>query len=188
MMRTLVATVMAVGCATTTAAGAAPAAAAHGRPVFRTAPTSPPATSWRHHACSVSGGNPPASGDNRGHGLVWVRRHATGVVMVWLPGLDDRHCRAKETTGSRRSADWLAGTIRHAKRVPRGVFECPLSDGTQVRVYFTFAHGRDEYADVPLSGCRFVNAPHRLGRFESNAMDKVLRAAAPRRWKRYFSG
>jgi hypothetical protein len=156
----------------------------HGAPVFRTAPTHAPAASRRHQACVVAGASQSPSGQH-GAGLVWVRAHPTGVVAIWLPGVNANPCRARRTTSAAGLAGSIAAALRAAPAQPPGAYPCPYDDGTKVQLYFTYAQGQDEYAEVTLSGCSVVAAPQRAARWSTTRLQRQLKKAAPKAWQSY---
>jgi hypothetical protein len=159
------------------------AAAGHARPAFSAAPTAPPQTQRRHHVCTVTGTAPPVQAS--GHGLVWLRRHPTGVTVVWYPGLNSKRCHAQLTHRGRHAARKIVAGIDAAPRVKRGMYSCPMDDGTRLGLYVTY-RGRTEYVGLALTGCRTVSAPHRSARWQSNPANRVLGRQAPKPWRRYL--
>lgn len=162
---------------------AAASMSGHGKPVTRQAPARPPAASRRHGACVV---HQRSTTPGTTHGLVWVRRHPTGAVLIWLPGLNAKQCRARRTTADQHRAEALAAAIERAPRVSGRTYACPSDDGTALRLYFEYRHHADEYAGVALSGCRWIGAPGRSSRWVTQRMNHQLKAEAPKGWKDYF--
>jgi hypothetical protein len=178
-----------IGVAALSSAGYADAltAADHGTPVFAPAPAHPPKAAVVKGACTV-----PSVTDNESpytttdRPLLWVRAHPTGLVAIWLPGLNAKHCVARRTTSGGHLAQRVAGAIRQSAPFPPETLWCPNDDGAQVRLYFQFAKGRDQYADVALGGCRPIAAPGRAARWTDAAVTKALRHAAPVAWRSYL--
>jgi hypothetical protein len=133
----------------------------------------------------VTGAQPPAA-TGSAHGLVWLRRHPAGVVMIWIPGMNAKHCQARRTVGHHRRAGRLARAIDRAPRVSKGTYNCPNDDLTEVDLYFTYRTGGDEFVDVPLAGCRFLSAPDRAARAATQVINHQLKRAAPHHWRRYL--
>jgi hypothetical protein len=158
----------------------------HAAPVIETAPASAPVATVHNGACTVQTAAPGANA-GAGKGLVWVRRHPTGVVALWIPGENStKHCVARRTVDSAALASRMASAVDNAKAFPRGIF-CPRDDGSGVRLYFTYANGQDEYVSVEFTGCHAVSAPGRSSREDTAAMSNALSQAAPPAWSSYFT-
>lgn len=159
----------------------------HGKPVVIPAPAHPPKTAVVKGACTVPSATSGDSPYTTTHlPLLWVRKHPTGLVAVWLPGLNAKHCVARRTTSGTHPAERAAAAIRQAAAFPPETLWCPNDDNARVRLYFTYARGGDEYADVALAGCRPIAAPGRAARWTDAAVTKALRAAAPAAWHSYL--
>lgn len=170
-------------------AGTASAAGTdHGKPVIEPAPAHPPAASERNGSCVVptrdDSASPPQDPSTP---LVWVRSHPTGVVMIWLPGLNAKKCVARRTVSGAALAGRVAAAVRHAGAFPNGALPCPYADGTEVQVYLRYQDQRDEYAVVTLNGCRAVSAPSRHARWSTTKLQRALRKAAPAAWRSYLA-
>lgn len=170
----------------TTTAGVAVAAhgPAHGAPVIRAAPRHPPATSRAHGVCVVPGRNSTDRG--RADELVWVKRHPSSVVTIWLPGLNSRRCAARRVVGGHRAATRIATAIEHGRRVRGSAYACPSDDATRVAVYLRYSGAGDEHAGIALAGCRWISAPHRSNRWVSASLSRALKPLAPRAWRSYL--
>lgn len=165
------------------ATGAASAATpSHGAPVIEPAPAQPPTMTKANGSCHID------QSSQTGKDLLWVRAHPTGMVAIWIPGLNSKRCVARRTTSGPALAERVAVAIRHAKAFPTRPLPCPYDDGTAVRLYFTYANGGDEYAGVSLNGCRPITAPDRASRWSDSAVEKPLRTAAPPAWRSYLAG
>lgn len=160
---------------------------AHGAPVIRQAPAHPPATAESNNVCTVDGGNPALGSNSSDRGLVWTDAHPTGVVTVWLPGLNAKPCAARRVLGGAALAGRIVAAIQHGDAVPSGALPCPYSDGAAVKVYLTYAGGGDQYAAVTLNGCREVIAPGRTARWARNPINRQLARVAPSAWQQYFA-
>jgi hypothetical protein len=117
---------------------------------------------------------------------VWVRPDPTGVVTIWLPGLNSQQCKTRRILGAQAVAEQLANGIDRGRRVSGSSYACPMDDGSHVGVYLTYPSGGDEYVDVPFTGCTWVDAPGRGDRWVSGTVDDALRALAPPAWLRYL--
>jgi hypothetical protein len=154
--------------------------AATGAPVRGVLPSITPTVQVRSGACWTSG----ASTRQQGGGLVAVGPHSTGVVAVWVPGLNQRPCRAVITRVTKESAGLLAADILSAPKVPPGRFSCPMDDGTHVRLYFTYSGAAEpERVDVALTGCTDISAPDRAARRVTGQLARDLAPFAPMPWR-----
>jgi hypothetical protein len=159
-----------------------------GAPVFRTAPRSAPATSSANGSCTAPGTSYPAT-PTKDEKLVWVDGSPTTMTAVWLPGLNATHCVARRTVSNAALAAKVAKAIERAKAMPDEPLPCPFSDNTSVRLYFGYADGSDEYADVALNGCRPISAPGRASVWgNTTQFEKTLLPAAPPAWRSYLGG
>lgn len=157
---------------------------ASGGPVRATPPSAAPSASARPegagHACLV----PHGAEDERNHGLVSVGGRPTGVIAVWLPGLNQRPCRAALTRGNADVARRLAKDIRAAPKWPSGNFNCPNDDGAGARLYFQRSGSTlADLADIQLSGCRGVDAPGRSARWMTDRLFHDLASIEPAPWR-----
>lgn len=186
-------TALGVGACLTLGA-AAPVAAAgtgsagHGTPVVQTAPAQPPVMAREDGACSLqTAGDSAAPTSTSGDKLLWLRAHPTGVVAIWIPGLNAKHCVARRTKNGASLAQRISTAIRHAKAFPTEPLPCPFDDRSSVRLYLTYGSGGDEYAEVSLDGCRPITAPGRAARWgDSASLERALRKAAPAGWRHYL--
>ncbi|HVV76928.1 MAG TPA: hypothetical protein VHC43_12920 [Mycobacteriales bacterium] len=168
------------------AASASPAS--HGAPVIRPAPAHAPTMTRANGSCTAPSAGSSSPATTSDDPLLWVRAHPTGVVAIWVPGLNSTRCVARRTTNGGARARKIAVAIRHAKAFPTEPLPCPYDDGTSVRLYFSYASGGDEYAAVSLSGCRPIRAPGRASRWgNTSAVERSLRPAAPRAWQSYLA-
>jgi hypothetical protein len=167
----------------------ATASPGHGKPVVVAAPAHPPRAAVVKGACAVpsaaTGESPYTTTDRP---LLWVRNHPTGLVAVWLPGLNAKHCVARRTSSGARLAQRVATAIRQAAPFPPETLWCPRDDNAKVRLYFTYARGGAEFAEVALAGCRPIAAPGRAARWTDAAVTKALRPAAPTAWRSDLGG
>lgn len=110
---------------------------------------------------------------------VAVERDPIGVTGHWLPGANDRACRVVVTSSGREFARQVAREINAASvDIPQRI-ACPMDDGRMVRLFFSFAGSSQiDEVDVPLNGCQFISAPHRLPR-EGYTVVRALAAIAP---------
>ncbi len=183
-MRRLVGVLGAVTMVMVLATVSAPAlAAAHGA----TGPSSlVPATHLSGAVCVVSGNS--ATSAHTGTTPFSVPAHPDGVDVVWLPGLDDKSCKAVLTRGTVHVASALASDINGAPVVPAGrLVNCPMDDGTSARLYFTYRHGATERVDADLSGCSYMTVPGHAGRSSSAPFRRDLTTLAPSAWRAYVS-
>ncbi|HWC33234.1 MAG TPA: hypothetical protein VG650_00275 [Mycobacteriales bacterium] len=189
----LLAVAVTAGLAVAGAGSAGATTPPHGKPVIEAAPAHPPkmalvkdSNGTRCTLPTTSNASPSGSSDAP---LLWVRAHPTGLVAVWIPGLNatGKHCAARRTTDGAALAQRVAVAIRHTKAFPSEPLPCPYDDNTQVRLYFTYDHGGDEYADVSLAGCRPISAPARASRWSDTAVEKPLHDAAPAAWRSYLA-
>jgi hypothetical protein len=71
--------------------------------------------------------------------------------------------------------------------MPDEALPCPFSDGTSVKLYFSYADGSPEYVDVALNGCRPISAAGRASVWgNTTAFEKTLLPAAPPAWRTYL--
>ncbi|HVT65185.1 MAG TPA: hypothetical protein VHD81_08520 [Mycobacteriales bacterium] len=154
--------------------------ASHGKPVIAPAPAQAPSMDRSNGSCGPTDQTPV------GKDLLWVHAHPSGLVAIWIPGLNSKKCVARRTTGRAALAERVAVAVRHAKAFPTEPLPCPYGDNTSVRLYFTYPTGGDEYAEVSLSGCRPITAPDRASRWSDNAVEKPLRKIAPKAWRSYL--
>ncbi|MGN6472158.1 MAG: hypothetical protein ACTHK4_00725 [Mycobacteriales bacterium] len=160
----------------------------HGTPITRPAPARPPATSTSNSSCVVPDRDDSASPPQDPNApLVWVHAAPTGMVAIWLPGLNAKHCVARRTVSGATLAGHVASAIRRAAAFPNGALPCPYSDGAAVEVYLRYDNQPDEYAVVTLNGCRAVGAPSRHARWSTTKLEHALGHAAPKAWARYFT-
>jgi hypothetical protein len=185
MRRVLVA---ALGAALLAAAGFGDAASAadHGKPVIVPAPAKPPAMERTNGVCTLPGPSNESPYTTTERPLLWLRAHPTGVVAVWIPGLNSKRCAARRTTNGTHLARRTAAAIRQTAPFPPETLWCPNDDGARVRLHFAYRHGGDEYADIALGGCRPISAPGRAARWTDAAVTKSLREVAPRAWRTYL--
>jgi hypothetical protein len=149
-----------------------------------------PAIHLRHGVCSVDGGS-SAVGPSIGVGAAppTVSSHPSGVTVIWLPGLNDKTCRAVLVKGGARRAGALARAIDAARFTPHAAtIMCPMDDGTVARLYFSFSHRRPtQRIDADLSGCSWITAPGRGARASSSQFRSAMTALAPPAWRPYVA-
>jgi hypothetical protein len=153
-----------------------------GSPVRVTPPSVAPSASARTPvgACTVGRG----AGHKRNSGLVSVDTHPTGVVAVWLPGMNQHPCRAALTRGNADLARQLAADIRRAPKWPSGTYNCPMDDATGARLYFEQSGTtKAELVDVSLAGCSGIGAPGRSRRQLTDRLPHNLASIAPAPWR-----
>jgi hypothetical protein len=122
-----------------------------------------------------------ASTDPTAHALVTVDADPTGVVGIWLPGLDTRPCHWSLATEGAAVAKRLAGDIRSAPPFPSGRVSCPFDDKSRVDLYFRYPGDRGmEHVTVGLRGCVEISAPGAQPRRGSPALLRDLGRLSPR--------
>jgi hypothetical protein len=136
---------------------------------------------------SRSGDGPCLSGYDAGTidgaQLVGVDAQPRSVVLLWYPGLNDDECRIRRTAGGTAVARRLAADIRSAPE-SFGNSSCPDDDGSVVSLYFTVdTEAHPQRADVRLSGCSPILAPHRRARDATSQLILDLARAAPSSWR-----
>jgi hypothetical protein len=143
-----------------------------------------PATHLRNGVCVVVGGVATGTGGTP----VTVPLHPSGVETVWLPGLNDKVCKAVLVKGSAAVASDLARDIDAAPVVANGdEYMCPNDDGAAARLYFTYGgHHPAQRVDAQLSGCRWITAPDNGTRTSTTQFNQDLSTLAPSAWRRYF--
>jgi hypothetical protein len=163
-------------------AGAAGAAGARVPPL-------PVARRGADGVCVVAGGTGATPVARPGRPPATVPARPTGVVADWLPGLDDRRCRAARTEAGVTSAASLAADIDAAPAVPAGaVYHCPMDDGTAVRLHFLGGRRRVTVTlRVGLSGCGLVTAAGAAARRPTASLRAALRSLAPAAWRSYLA-
>ena len=152
-----------------------------------------PATHLHGVVCTVAGGPGTGSGSASGSSRTYptVGADPSAVEAIWIPGLNDRTCRAQAVRGGPAIAAALATDIDHAPEAPRArKIMCPLDDGTAVRLYFTpkGAHkgaGALQRVDADLSGCSFIDAPGTGARSSTAPFRRDLATLAPAHWRSY---
>lgn len=154
-----------------------------GSPVRGTPPSVAPSASTRTPvgACTAAGRD---AGYKRNQELVSVDAHPTGVIAVWLPGMNQHPCRAALTRGNADLARQLATDIRTAPKWPSGIYHCPMDDATGARLYFEQSKTtKAELVDVGLAGCRGIGAPGRSERQMTDQLSHDLALIAPAPWR-----
>ena len=153
-------------------AGCAPGA----QPVLTRSPTTA-----KSGDCVLWGGS--ASGPQ-----ITVDSSPSGVIALWLPGLDEP-CTQALTRGNGQVAGALAADIQGAPTPAPGSHSCPADTGAGVRLYFRFGpHRPAERADIRLTGCEGISGPHRTGRSSTPGLRRDLTLIAPSAWVRYLTG
>ena len=152
-------------------------------------PTQAPRTRIAPNGPCVLVGSARAPGSNGSNAPLEVGKSPDYAVVIWVPGLNARPCRAAMTRIGKSAANALAGAIDAAPLFPKGTFNCPADDGGAADVYFAY-RGAPSVARVwiSLAGCRPVVMEDRWPRqLDSSIMD-LLRAGAPQAWEHYLSG
>jgi hypothetical protein len=145
-----------------------------------------PTTEVKGPVCAVTESEPTPT---RRHGLVTVDKDPNGVTAVWLPGLNQRPCRAQRTSDPASTARRLAHDIRSAPKFPSGDIACPADDGSAVGLYFSVnGDEQPEYVRVALRGCAPVDAPGRSARRSTDALRTDLGNIAPTPWASALRG
>lgn len=155
-----------------------------GAPVHAVAPTRAPAAVGSG-GCTLKGTSPDTPTEQA---LVSVDRPPSGVVIVWVPGLNQRPCRAQLIHDGARIARGLVAAIDTAPVIPPGSSACPAADGAGADLYFTYPGRAGEQAQVELSGCEGVGAPGRAPRQLSDDLVAALLPLAPGPWRTRFPG
>ncbi|GAA4615895.1 hypothetical protein GCM10023195_70350 [Actinoallomurus liliacearum] len=158
--------------------------AGQGDPVTAVPPTSAPSAVVRMagdaQVCTVR----RASGRDRVRGLVAVDPHPVGIVVVWLPGMNQHPCRAELTRGNADLARRIAKDVEAAPKWPSGVFHCPMDDALDAELYFEQPrHAKAELVDAGLAGCRGIAAPGRSARQFTDRFARDLASIAPSPWR-----
>ena len=146
-----------------------------------------PATHLSGAVCVVSGTN--ANPSNPGMTPFPLSPHPSGVVVVWLPGLNSKACKAVLTRGNAHIASVLASGLDQAMMVQRGVhsgpiLSCPNDNGTTARLYFTYAHRPTQRIDLDLSGCGSISLLKVDSQRPSSGGHEAL---APKAWRAYVA-
>jgi hypothetical protein len=144
-----------------------------------------PPTHVRNGVCGVTGTTPSTVGT----AAPSVSSRPTGVSVVWLPGLNDKSCKAVLVKGRSGIATALARDIDIARIIPHaGTYSCPVDDGTAARLYFTYGrHRAVQRVDADLSGCAWITAPGRGARASSSRFRRDMTTLAPSAWRPYIS-
>lgn len=145
------------------------------------------ATRKDHGVCTTA----PLPTAQQTHGPVHVDPRPFWSTAVWNPGLNSVSCRTLTTHLTREQAQAFAREINTDTSIPVGAkFSCPEDDGACVDLYFAYPGRSDEMATIPLSGCRFVSAPGRGGRYPPTwtGGTTVLDAVTPQGWVRQNVG
>jgi hypothetical protein len=144
-----------------------------------------PSTHMRAGVCEVSGGTMTAPGFVPPS----ASPHPSAVDVVWLPGLNDRTCRAVLVKGGGRIASLLAQDIDSARFVPNDAgYSCPIEDGASARMYFSYGHRRvPQRIDALFGGCGWITAPDKGTRESTSKFQKDLVTLAPVNWRRYLT-
>ena len=138
--------------------------------------------------CVLTGGGRPP-GSNGSNTPLNVGKNPAFAVVIWVPGLNARPCRAALTRIGKSGARALAGAIDAAPLFPKGTFNCPADDGGAADVYFAY-RGAPSVARVwiSLAGCRPVVMEDRWPRQLDTTIMDLLRAGAPQAWRHYLGG
>lgn len=152
--------------------------------VVRTIPPQPTERT-SHGACAepldvwdFSGGGSP------NEPVIAVSKNPTSALVYWLPGGNAKPCQVAASTLTEQQARRFARAIDRDSPMGNGPIACPASDGSAAEVYFRFADGTIELADVDLNGCEQVEAPDRypVGITTLHPAASVLLGFAPKTW------
>lgn len=144
-----------------------------------TTPASPPPTTVKGHSCFVpeedsSGGNVPD------RGVLSVDLNPVGALAEWLPGMNQRPCRAQLTQLGQTAARHLAAAVNTGQAIKVGAaYSCPAGDLSSVTLFFRYPGPMVEMVSVELNGCGWITAPGRISRFTPPAMQTELGTLAP---------
>lgn len=150
-----------------------------GAPVHVVVPTRAPARAGGG-GCSVGQGASDTS--TAAHGLVDVDPSPTGVVVLWIPGANQRPCRAELTRGGPGVARALAAAVDTSPAIPSGPSACGADDSSGADLYFQYPDAPGELVSVGLTGCPEIDAPGRMGRQLSDEVAVALKPLAPSPW------
>ena len=152
-------------------------------------PTQAPRTRIASNGPCVLVGGARAPGSNGSNVPLEVARNPDYAVVIWVPGLNARPCRAAMTRIGMSEARSLAGAIDAAPLFPKGTFNCPADDGGAADIYFAY-RGASPVARVwiSLAGCRPVVMEDRWPRQLVSSIMDLLRHGAPQAWRHYLSG
>ncbi len=166
------------------AAGCTGALTAHhfavGAPVSAVAPTRAPVAVVAGD-CVLQGGTANTASSEQG--LVTVDRSPSGVVILWVPALNQRPCLAELVHAGPGVARRLAAAIDTAPATPRGTTACTAADNTGAETYLLYPSKPSERADVSLSGCEGIDGPIRDQRQLSHDLVTSLLPLAPGPWR-----
>ena len=123
---------------------------------------------------------PAANGDAE---PVVIHGDPASAVALWLPGMNDRPCRARRTVIGRAAAQRLAADVRRSPTAS-GVSNCPNDDATGVQIWFQFDGQEDQSIVVGLRGCTSVWAADRRPRRASVELLRDLADVAPQPWRK----
>jgi hypothetical protein len=166
------------------ATGCSLAGAGKARPVLAAprsvAPSAVVRTVDGNQSCVVP--HPPEN--ERQRGLVRVDPYPVGVIVVWLPGMNQRPCRAALTRGNADLARRLAKDVATAPKWPSGTFSCPADDDSSAQLYFEQSKiAQAELVEVRLAGCKGIDAPGRSARQMTDRFSRDLALIAPAPWR-----
>lgn len=151
-----------------------------GTPVPTVAPTRAPAAVVAGD-CALQGVSAHTATTEQG--LVSVDPSASGLVILWVPGLNQRPCWAELVDSGSGVARRLAAAIDTAPATTPGTTACTAADNTGAELYFQYPGRPSERADVSLSGCEGVAAPGRDQRQLSDDLAASLLPLAPGAWR-----
>lgn len=181
-------TVVLSGCALTSAhpggSSPSPTGPAAGTPIrVSAAPVSPPVASLKGHSCLVSGAA-DRSEEVPDRGVVNVDPRPLAGVAEWLPGFNQRPCRAQLTHLGQTTARRLAAAVDGGQAIDVGAaYNCAAGDYSRVILFFRFPGRVVETVTVELNGCGWITAPGRTARFAPAAMRTELATLAPPPWR-----
>jgi hypothetical protein len=166
-----------------------------GAPASKPAAISPPsvpavsavATPVASHLCGPR--QLSASSIPPGSGLITVTPDPASLIAIWSPGLDAGACLDEITRGGRVLSAELAATLDDEPAIGKGIYACPLENGSSVVMYFGYGKGHPlEFVTVALSGCRFISDPGLESRWwlqpgsARSSFGQILATLAPSPW------
>ena len=150
-----------------------------GQPVHAAAPHQVPLMRVENGVCGSIGRPPVAGADAE---PVGIRGDPDSAVAVWMPGLNDRPCRAQRTVVRRAAARRLADGVLTSPTAS-GISSCPDDDGSRVQLWFRTGGESDQSVVVDLRGCNSVWAAGRRSRRASQDLMHDLLAVATQPWR-----
>jgi hypothetical protein len=166
-----------------------------GAPASKPAAVAPPsvpavsaaATPVASHLCSPR--QLSATSFPPGSGIITVTPDPTSVTAIWSRGLDAGACLDEITRGGRVLSAELAAALDDEPAVGKGIYACPLDNGSSVVMYFGYGKGHPlELVTAALSGCRFISDPGLESRWwlkpgsARSSFGQILATLAPSPW------